>query len=365
MIKRKGRIKAGKTNILPGDRGVPEEVDVQISLELVTRALSEIDEGVLVADGNLHVLYLNNAVVQIFGLSPGGWYGLTFIEIIRDHECDSLLRKSINTRQPQSALISTHQKKQLLSISVVPSTDDNYIVVIRDLTERQKMEQIRRDFVTNVAHEFRTPIASIRLLVETLMQGAMNDAEVSTDFLHKMHVESIKLQHMTDDLFQLFKAEGGKLINERSTVDIEQLINQTIARLQEQANQKQIVVKSYIENGMEKPVIDRNGVESVLMNLLHNAIKYTPANGEIRVQAKKEDGVILIAVTDTGIGIPADEFSRVFERFYKVDKARDTEGSGLGLAISKHIIVSHGGRIWVESIEGRGSTFFFTLPLGH
>jgi two-component system phosphate regulon sensor histidine kinase PhoR len=247
---------------------------------------------------------------------------------------------------------------------VAPAKEtDNYIGIVKDLTETQKIEQIRRDLVSNIAHEFRTPISSIKLLAEALLQGALNDSKVSADFLRKIDVESGKLEQMTKDLNELSLFESGGLLMEKGAADIGRLVNQTVERLNAQAERKRMVIQVTIEPGMPHPVIDKSGIESVLVNLIHNAIKYTDSGGRISVGAAKEGNTILISVADTGSGIPKDEIPRIFERFYKVDKSRNTEGSGLGLAISKHIVVSHGGRIWADSTEGKGATFYFTLPL--
>ena len=328
------------------------------------RALSEIDDGVLITKEKYQVSYMNNAAMKVFDILPGEWNGRTFIEVVRDYECDALLKKSVNTHEAQSSLIRTHQMKQLLNTSVFPGEGNgSYIVIIKDLTERQRIEQIRKDLVSNIAHEFRTPIASIRLLAETLLQGAVNDPSVSTDFLKKMDIESIKLQQMTDDLSQLSVIESDGLTAEKRSTDISHLIGQTVERLRAQANNKGISINVNIQPGIPNPVIDKAAIESVLMNLLHNAIKYTGHDGQITIKAVKDGDTLLVSMADTGIGISEEELPRIFERFYKVDRSRNTEGSGLGLAISKHIIISHGGKIWVESIEGRGSTFYFTLPL--
>ena len=195
------------------------------------------------------------------------------------------------------------------------------------------------------------------------MQGAANDPKVSSDFLRKIDVESGKLEQMTNELNELSLIESGTLTMEKGAADIGRLVKQTVERLKAQAERKSIAIEINVEAGMPHPVIDRGGIESVLVNLIHNAIKYTASGGMISVAAAKDGDKILISVADTGFGIPEDELPRIFERFYKVDKSRNTEGSGLGLAISKHIIVSHGGRIWADSTEGKGSTFYFTLPL--
>ena len=333
-------------------------------VDAIKLALSEIDDGVIITDSNYQLRYMNGAAMHIFGVQPGKWQGLTFIEVARDYECNELLKKSVDTGQRQEALIETRQRRQFLSLAAVPGGEgESYVVIVKDLTEKQKIDQMRRDLVSNIAHEFRTPIASIRLLAETLQQGAVNDPEVSVDFLRKIDIESARLQQMTSELNKLWLIESDGSKSERDADDVGHLIEQTVERLRAQADRKGISIIVNIEPGMPRPVVDKNGIESVLMNLLHNAIKYTDTAGQITVNARRENDAILVSVTDTGIGISDDDLPRIFERFYKADKSRNTEGSGLGLAISKHIITSHRGTIWVESTEGRGANFYFTLPL--
>jgi two-component system, OmpR family, phosphate regulon sensor histidine kinase PhoR len=329
-------------------------------------ALSEIEDGVLITDSGYLVQYANNAAGRMFDLLPDRCNGLTFIEVVRDHECDELLKKCVISNEPQSALIKTHLKKQLLDVAASPEAETgNYVVIVRDLTERQRIEQMRRDLVSNIAHEFRTPIASIRLLTETLLHGKVDDPKVTADFLGKIDLESSRLEQMTKDVNDLSLLDRGELITRKTAVDVGRLIKQTIGRLKAQADQKQIAVETIIEDGLPHPVIDRGGIESVLMNLVYNAIKYSGQGGRVVVEAAKDGGNILVSIKDNGVGIPKDELPRIFERFYKVDKSRNTEGSGLGLAISKHVIALHWGRIWVDSMEGKGATFYFTLPLNH
>jgi two-component system phosphate regulon sensor histidine kinase PhoR len=327
--------------------------------------LSLIEEGVFVLGERREILYINEAAARIFDFSFVKDKSLTFIEVVRDYECDALVKRCINTGDIQAASIKIRGKKQYLDIKVSPDTESpNFIVIVKDLTEKRHLEEIRRDFISNVSHEFRTPISSIKLIAETLIDGAPEDTEVYKDFLQRINIEADKLTHMTNELTELSKIENKETALNKNSLKIDGLVRQVVQRLQAQSDKRRLTLSLDIEPALPDLVIDQYRVEQVLLNIIHNAIKFTDAGGSITVSVKKQDNNILFSVSDTGIGIPANEMLRVFERFYKVNKARDDEGVGLGLAISRHIITAHGGRIWVESVEGKGSTFFFTLPFG-
>ncbi len=325
--------------------------------------LSLIEEGVFVLNERREILYMNQAAVYIFEVAGDQNRSMSFIEAVRDYECDALVKKCISTGLPQTASVKVRGKNQYLDLKVSPDTEKHsYIVIVKDLSEKRHLEEIRRDFISNVSHEFRTPISSIKLIAETLADGAPADGEVYQDFLHKINIEADKLAHMTDELTELSRIENDEVLLNRDILKIDALIRQVVMRLQAQADKKNLKLNLEIEPGLPDLVIDQYRIEQVLLNIIHNAIKFTDPGGSIGARVKKQESEVLFAVSDTGIGIAADELPRIFERFYKVNRARDDEGSGLGLAISRHIINAHGGRIWAESVEGKGSTFFFTLP---
>ncbi len=325
--------------------------------------LSLVEEGIFVLDERREIQYMNYAAARIFGVSVVKGRRLTFIEVVRDYECDALVKKCISTGDMQDASIKIRGKKQYLDIKVSPDAESrNYIVTVKDLTEKRHLEEIRRDFISNVSHEFRTPISSIKLIAETLIDEPSMEAGVYKDFLLKINVEADRLAQMTKELTELSMMENNEAAIIKDSLDIDALVRQVAQRLQAQADKKSLVLSLDIEPKLPKLVIDQYRIEQVLLNIVHNAIKFTRSGGSITISVKKNDNEMVFAVSDTGIGIPSNDLSRIFERFYKVNKARDDEGVGLGLAISRHIIAAHGGRIWAESIEGKGSTFFFTLP---
>jgi two-component system, OmpR family, phosphate regulon sensor histidine kinase PhoR len=327
-------------------------------------ALDNIDDGIFIVSGDRLVEYMNKAAGSIFRPVPCISKDLTFIEVVRDYECDALMRKCIETGDQQSEVIRMHQNNSLLQVTVIRDNDArHYIVVMKDLTERQRLEDIRRDLISNISHEFRTPIASIKLLSETLIDGAGKDTRKSQEFLKKIATEADKLTHMTDELRELAAVEKGGSVLHKGATDIGCMIKHVAERLDAQARAGGLKLETIAEADLPRPVIDGSRVESVLMNLVHNSIKFTDPGGKIVIKAVMDGDNMQVSVSDTGRGIASADLPRVFERFYKVDRSRVGEGSGLGLSISKHIITAHGGRIWVESEERKGSIFYFTLPL--
>ena len=235
------------------------------------------------------------------------------------------------------------------------------ILVVHDVTELRRLETVRRDFVANVSHELRTPLTSIRAMAETLQDGALRDASVACHFLRTIIDETARLTRISEDLLHLSQAESN--VPERQALDLTELCNEVVGRLAIQAQQADIQIIANLPPRLDI-VANPDQMEQVLVNLLDNAIKYTPAGGEVRLMATRTRDATVVQVTDTGIGIMTEEIPRIFERFYRVDKARSRQsgGTGLGLSIVKHIVEAHGGEVRVESEFNQGSTFTFTLP---
>jgi two-component system, OmpR family, phosphate regulon sensor histidine kinase PhoR len=221
---------------------------------------------------------------------------------------------------------------------------------------------VRREFVANVSHELRTPLASIKALVETLEAGAIDDPAVSADFLGRINGEVDRLAALVDELLDLGRLESGRVGLRLELLDPADLLRRGSERLRPQTERAQLQLTVSVPDGLPPVLGDRARIEQVLLNLVHNAIKFTPAGGRIDVKGEARDGYLSVSVTDTGIGMSESELQRVFERFYKADRSRRSDGSGLGLAIAKHIVLGHQGAITATSEEGVGSTFGFTLP---
>lgn len=325
--------------------------------------LAHMDDAIFVIDGDSRVTMLNRAAEKIFQISKDMALGHIFIEVVRDYELDALLQHCLTTREQQTGLVEVRPRKQLLGAIVTPfQGEPGCLVLVQDLTELRKLETIRRDFIANLSHELRTPITSLKALTETLRDGAIEQPSVAKDFLDKMNFEVDRLAQMVQEMGDLSRIESGEAPLRRP-INIADIVVRAVERLKAQSERAGLRLETQIALGLPQVSADEGRVEQALLNLIHNAIKFTPPGGRIDVTARVDGNNLLVSVSDTGVGISPDDLPRVFERFYKADRARAGGGTGLGLAIAKHIIEAHGGRIWAESIEGKGSTFSFTLPL--
>lgn len=342
-----------ETKALDADLGWEKE-------QLIT-IVSIINAGVLVLDKERHVITLSETAKKFFKIPKAGPEGKAIIDLTHDYEIDAIVHRCLETAQKQTVVVQ-NQGRQYLEITATPISK-GALLLVQDLTNVRRLEKTRQDFIANISHELRTPIASCKAIVETLQNGAMKDRSVAKDFLQRMQVEVDKLTQMVSELSELSRIESGELPLVLGSVDLVGVINRVTQRLKAQADRAQLTISSDIMPDLPRVKVDENRIEQVLVNLVHNAIKFTQANGKIVISAGLKDDSLLVSVKDTGIGIPRDELSRIFERFYKVDKARSGGGTGLGLAIAKHIVQAHGCTIRVESEEGKGSTFTFSLPI--
>jgi two-component system phosphate regulon sensor histidine kinase PhoR len=243
------------------------------------------------------------------------------------------------------------------------------LIGLNEITELQRLGRARREFVANISHELRTPVTSLQLLAETISSDGLVDKSLSQELLGKMRAQIDLLHQLTDELMDLSLIESGQAPIKLVEVRAMDLVDEAVEPLRPQAERKGITLNVSIPADVDV-LADPQGIRKVLTNLLHNAIKFTNAPGCVEVRAQRRGDNVEFAISDTGIGIPAADLPRIFERFYKVDRARargqgELRGTGLGLAIAKHIVEAHGGRIRAESQEGKGSTFYFTLPSAH
>jgi two-component system phosphate regulon sensor histidine kinase PhoR len=254
-------------------------------------------------------------------------------------------------------------RHQYLHLVVIPDRHSSgSLLLAQDLTRLRRLETVRRDFVSNLSHELRTPLASLKALAETLQEGALEDPPAARRFVDQIQIEVDALTQMANELLELSKIESGRFSLSPAPVAAYDLLASAARRMQVQAERANITLQVDCTNDLPEVQVDSQRLEQVLVNLIHNAVKFTRPGGEVVLLAEAIDGGVRFAVRDTGVGIPADEVSRIFERFYRVDKSRTGSGTGLGLSIAKHIIEAHRGKIWAESMEGQGSTFYFTIP---
>ncbi len=330
--------------------------------------LSSMGEGVMVTDNFGTVTLANPAFRTLFSL---GEYveGESLIEITRQPALNEALKKVLAARGEILEEITVHgpEGKELLT-HWVPLLENGLttgvVAVFHDISDIKRLEKVRRDFVANVSHELRTPVAVIKGYAETLITDGHNmDHEKAVHFNKIIYNHAERLTSLISDLLTLSQLESGKLELNMQPTTIHGALNRACSLLETKARDKEISLRKEIDEESPSVLADLGRLEQVFINLLDNAIKYTPQNGVIVVTAKDQGEIVRIDVTDTGIGIPAKDLPRIFERFYRVDTARSRElgGTGLGLSIVKHIVQAHGGIVSVESKPGKGSTFSFTL----
>ncbi|MCA9859792.1 MAG: hypothetical protein KC438_08725, partial [Thermomicrobiales bacterium] len=292
--------------------------------------------------------------------------GQRLMMLARDYELVSQFREVMRNAEPSSRTVHHSLSERSIDITVLPVETEGErfgLIVLRDVTELRRLELVRREFVANVSHELKTPLASIRALADTLEAGAIDDPEVSSDFLRRIVIEVERLNALVDDLLDLGRLESNRLPLDYRTYRPIELIEQSIARLQHQIDNAGLSIAIDAPGDLRPVTLDGPRIEQVLLNLIQNAVKFTPAGGSILLRASESDSRLIVDVIDSGVGIQEDELPRLFERFYKSDRGRHSSGTGLGLAIAKHIVLAHGGTIGAESRLGLGSTFTFEVPI--
>lgn len=326
-------------------------------------------EGVLILDRDGKVRLVNQAIERLFTLVDD-IRGRTIMEAFRMHPLQELVnRASIEGQMIGGELELPGIENRCLHVNAVSLLDRDgrhagMLLVFHDLTRVRQLENTRREFVANVSHELRTPLSMIKGYVETLIDGAKDDPAVALKFLQTIEKHADRLTYLIEDLLTISKLESGQIVMNLQRVELGPVVARVLEDLQSRAEEKGITLQNLLPEDIEVKA-DGDRLEQVLFNLVDNAIKYGKNNGEVSVSCQiVDDKLVQLSVRDDGPGIPEEAKERVFERFYRIDRARSREagGTGLGLSIVKHIVQSHGGEVWVESELGKGSTFCFTLP---
>ncbi len=333
-------------------------------------------EGVLVVDERGRILMVNDALRKILSLSSEV-VDKAPLEAIRNAELEEAIREAIQQGKNSAfELTFPLYGGKIVEVNVVgisPSLEEmgkegekikGAIAVFHDISRLKELERVRQDFVANVSHELRTPLTTIKGYTETLLDGALKE-EVGPQFLQVIQKHADRLTKIVEDLLTLSKIESKEFYLKQERLPLSELIDDVLDFMKEGAEKKKISISRNIVPASLEVSGDRSYLEQVFINLLDNGVKYTHPGGEISVSAvENEQGEIQVVIKDNGMGIPKEDLSRIFERFYRVDKGRSQElgGTGLGLSIVKHLIQAHGGRVWVESQLEKGSAFYFTLP---
>ena len=379
-------------------------------------AISALDSGLVVVDQERQIRYLNKNAATLLGVDNEDALGEGLITLVRDYQADTLVQEVIRDGEAREIVLQQMIGGRALRLRTrLLDTPElrGAVVLIRDVTQLSILERARRDMVANVSHELRTPLASVKLLVETLQSDP--PPAIAERMLNQMAQEVDAITQLVDELHELSQIESGRVALQLAPTALAPVAQRAIERIRPQAERKLLRVSAEVPDRLPPVLMDAGRIGQVLLNLLHNAIKFTPSGGCITIRASvftiapdlPKTGYIerrigtgllneaderrqrpiaisqqgrptltipqplgpgewmLITVADTGVGIPRGELPRIFERFYKVDRARtrNAGGTGLGLAIAKHLVEGHGGRIWANSEEGNGSTFYFVLPL--
>jgi two-component system phosphate regulon sensor histidine kinase PhoR len=336
---------------------------------LSSAILGSMVEGVAVVNGAERLVFANPGFAEILGLDVPPVSGSSLLEIVRQRELIDAVRLVLGGEPRVEAEIVTGTLRQHFFAATVASVrageTSGAVIVLHDITALRKLERIRRDFVANVSHEFRTPLTAIQGFSETLIAGAINDPNNRDRFLAIILDHSRRLARLTEDLLRLSEMDAERLELEVRCVSVIQLVESCYETAQRRAAEKDLFLSLELPDNLPDVAGDTRRLQEVLQNLLDNAIQYTLPNGKIVLSADTRNDEVVLTVSDSGIGIPQSDQPRIFERFYRVDAARSREagGTGLGLAIAKHLIEAHGGRIWVESEVGIGSKFHFSVPV--
>ncbi len=386
---------------------------------LVEAVAATLDVGLVVLDEERQVRFLNPYAETLLGVERATALDQGLITLIRDYQADAFVQDVMRDNEPRDMTLQQLIGGRTLRLRAAALTTDDEqgaVLLIRDVTQISMLERARRDMVANVSHELRTPLASIKLLVETLQTSPPE--HIAQRMLMQTAQEVDAVTQLVDELHELSQIESGRVMLQMSPTELVEVTSRAIERIRPQAERKGVHVQADVPPTLPEVMIDADRIGQVLLNLLHNAMKFTPEAGRITIQASviavpqsgKQLGYVerrvtsagmptsmeerrhahamlplsqqgrpivqvpptlvpgdwmLVSVTDTGVGIPSRDLPRIFERFYKVDRARtrNSSGTGLGLAIAKHLVEGHGGRIWATSEEGVGSTFSLVLPL--
>ncbi len=353
-----------------GDSARPEKM-FGATDELMDSVLRAMVEGLVVVDKNQRVLACNAAVAGLLNRPPKESRGLHLWEVLRHREVGDLVSRAFSERKEQVKEITLPLPEEVfmrVRVRSFPRDGElrGAVITFNDYTQLKRLETIRRDFVANVSHELRTPLTALRAALETLLDGAMDDPKYAREFLGTAEDQVGRLQRLIDDLLTLSQLDKPSSATDSSaSADLASTVDKVFQVLSPVAGQRRVALSASWPKEKILVALSADELTQVFMNILDNAIKFNRESGRVDVSAEKHDRFAEVRVKDTGIGIPDEDLSRIFERFYRVDKARSREfgGTGLGLSIVKHIVENRGGSIRAASVPGQGSEFIVSLPL--
>ncbi|MCF7872695.1 MAG: cell wall metabolism sensor histidine kinase WalK, partial [Candidatus Omnitrophica bacterium] len=349
---------------------------IKLKIEEVTASRSRLKavllsmfDGVMVTDKKGDIILVNNTLKKELKIKQDP-EGKLSLEVIRNLEIQKAIEEILEKKSGifSKEITITELTKKTFILHAAPvlkgGRPDGAVLIFHDITELRRLEHVRKDFIANVSHELRTPVTNIQGYAETLLAGAWQDEKDLKEFLNIIYSDTEKLAHLINDILDLSKIESTDKPLKLELVNLNDLILKVVKNINKKADKKEIKLQKNLDKNISKLSVDKMQIEQALLNIIDNAIKYTLKQGKINISTTQLKDKVRIDISDTGIGIPEKDLKRIFERFYRVDKARSHKlgGTGLGLSIVKNIILNHNGKIWCKSIEGAGSTFSFTLP---
>lgn len=351
-----------------GRRLAQREGQLRSTSQTQATVLEAMTESVIAVDRTEKVLFANASAARALGFDAERVEGHPLLEAVRSHELRAVVQQALRSRKPGSGEITWRGKTQrIFDVLATPLPGDplpGVVVVLRDVSEVKRLEQMRQQFIANVSHELKTPLSSIKAYTETLLGGALKDPVHGQRFLERIDEQASRLHQLIMDMLSLARIESSQAPLELANLPLGRVAQRIVADYERQAASKQVTLENKIADLSILVHADEEALRQILSNLIDNAVKYTPPGGRVTVASRVEGAVVLCDVSDTGPGISAEHHSRVFERFYRVDKARSRElgGTGLGLSIVKHLTQAMGGSVEVTSQVGQGSTFTVRLP---
>ena len=325
-------------------------------------------DSVIVIDSIGKITLINQSAQELFDLKISDSFNKRLVNLIRDHELQSLITKTLKINHILEEEIELLEQQKYLKTTTIPinlSSGREIVIIFSDLTKLKQLDITRTEFVTNISHELRSPLANIKAMIETLVNPKINDKEKTEEFLELINQDIDRMTSIVNDLLELSSIQSGHIPIHIAPFDINTVIDQLISISLEKAQSLNIKIEKNIESNLPKVLGNTRMVHQVLLNILTNAFNSINKNGTIQFKTQEEDHNIAILIQDSGKGIAKEHIPHIFERFYKVDKSRRDEGTGLGLAISKHIMNAINGSIKVESQLGNGATFYIIIPKSH
>lgn len=339
--------------------------EIKQEQKTLSEVLNQMTDAVIIVDKNGSVKLANPTAEHMFLSQNEAAKDKSIVEYIRSHQIVELINACQKEHTQKETSVELNQNKLFVHVIAKPLDEiypNGVLLIVQDYTRVHRLEKVRSDFVSNVSHELRTPIASIKALSDTLQEGALDDPPAARRFLQRMNIEIDNLTQLVQELLELSKIESGRVSLKKVLIDPLELVRNVIDRMAVQAERSGLELSFEESEKISAIKADPDRIGQVFVNLIHNSIKFTEPGGAIFVNVYEDQSDVVFCIRDTGIGIERELQSRIFERFYKTDRARTSGGTGLGLSIVKHIIEAHNGRVWLKSKPGDGSSFFFSIP---